>query len=55
VSLVYAYSIAAGCYHHEDIPNSVRNGMVWVGLPVPQGDKGGEVDNFLDHPTGDNL
>ena len=25
----------------ERISNSVRNGMIWVGLSVPQGDKGG--------------
>jgi hypothetical protein len=24
--------------------SSIKNGIIWVGLSIPQGDKGGEVD-----------
>ena len=27
---------------------SVKNGIIWVGLSVPQGDKGGEVNKQIE-------
>ena len=35
---------AIGYFGHGWMSNSVKNGIIWVGLSVPQGDKGGEVD-----------
>ena len=30
------------------MPNFVRNGIIWVGLSVRQGDTGGKVDTIKD-------
>ena len=36
---------AIGYFGHGWMSNSVKNGIIWVGLSVPQGDKGGKVDS----------